>query len=91
MATIRMSEAELAQNLPGALARVRQGDEVVIERDERALAVLRGVPERGRSLDDCIALADTLDTPATLDEGFMDDVEAGIAERSGPWNPPEWD
>jgi hypothetical protein len=29
-------------------------------------------------------------TSAIPDEGFMKDVEEGIAERGQPWNPPNW-
>lgn len=36
-----MSEAELARDLLGVLARMQQGVEVVIEQDNRPIAVLR--------------------------------------------------
>ena len=28
---------------------------------------------------------------ATLDEGFMKDVEEGVTRRSQPWTPPTWE
>ena len=91
MATIRMSEAELARDVPAALAKVRAGDEVVIEQDHEQVAVLKSLADEGRSITDCIALAEARGSNATLDEGFMKDVEDGIAERSKPWTPPAWE
>jgi len=42
-------------------------------------------------LSECIALAEAGGSTATLDEGFMKDIEEGIASRSQPWNPPAWE
>ncbi len=44
---------------------------------------------KGRLLSESIALAEACGATAILDEGFMKDVEEGIAERSKPWDPPE--
>lgn len=44
-----------------------------------------------RSLSECIAIAETRGSKVTLDEGFMKDVEEGIAARSQPWKPPLWE
>ena len=44
--------------------------------------------ERAREI---IALAEARPTLARLDDGFLKDVEEGIAERSKPWNPPSWE
>ena len=91
MAELHMSEAEVARNLHEVLAKVRQGAEVVIEQDHQPIAVIRPPLRKGRLLSECIALADRLGSKATPDEGFMRDVEEGIAERSQPWNPPPWE
>jgi hypothetical protein len=45
----------------------------------------------GRLLSEAIALAEAGGSTVTLDEGFMKDVEEGIASRSRPWNPPIWE
>jgi hypothetical protein len=45
---------------------------------------------KDRLLSECVALAEARRSTATLDEGFMKDVEEGIARRSQPWNPPAW-
>ncbi len=41
MATVHMSEAEVARDLHAVLAQVQQGIEVVIEQDHRPIAVLK--------------------------------------------------
>ena len=97
MATVHMSESEVARDLHAVLARVRQGIEVVIEQDHRPVAVLRasrsGGP--GRKLSECIALAkayeDTLGYAPVPDDGFAKDVQAGIDSRRDVFNPPLWD
>ena len=87
---IYISEAEAASDFAAVLARVRAGAEIVIEGHE-PVVVVRAEPVRGRLLSECIALAEAGGSTATLDEGFMKDVEEGIASRSQPWNPPAWE
>jgi antitoxin (DNA-binding transcriptional repressor) of toxin-antitoxin stability system len=41
MATVHMSEAEVVKDIAAVLAKVRQGVEVVIEQDHRAVAVIK--------------------------------------------------
>jgi hypothetical protein len=91
MATVHMSEAEVARDLHAVLAQVRLGVEVVIEQDHLAVAVIRSAPAKGRVLSECIAMAEARGTTAFPDEGFMKDVDEGIVARSRPWNPPSWD
>ena len=64
---------------------------MVVERDNRPLATIRTALSKGRPLAESIALAESRGSSAVLDEGFMDDVEVGIAERSQPWKPPAWE
>jgi hypothetical protein len=91
MATLRMTEGELARNLHAVLEKVQQGVEVIVEQDHRSVAVIRRALPKGRLLSECIALAEARGTTAIPDEGFMKDVAKGIAERSKPWNPPAWE
>jgi len=91
MAQVHMTEAELARNLHEVLTKVRQGVEVVVEQDSQPVAVIRSPLPKGRLLSECIALAELRGSTGTLDEGFMKDVEGGIASRSQPWNPPAWE
>lgn len=91
VATVHMTETELARNLHAVLAKVRQGVEIVVEQNHRPVAIIRSPLPRGRLLSECIALAEARDTTAIPDEGFMNDVAEGIADRSKPWNPPPWE
>ena len=91
MATVHMTEAEVARDLHAVLVKVQQGVEVVIELDHRPVAVMRSPPIQGRLLSECIALAEARGAAVVPDEGFMRDVAEGIAERSKPWNPPSWE
>ena len=91
MGTLRITEAELARDIHAVLAKVRDGAEVIVEQDHRPVAVIRTPLAKGRLLSECIALAEARGSTVTLDEGFMKDVEEGIASRSQPWNPPSWE
>ena len=81
MAQVYMTEAEVARDLHEVLAKVQQGVEVVIEQDHRPVAVIRSPLPKGRLLSECIALAEVRGSTATLDEGFMKDVEEGICSH----------
>jgi antitoxin (DNA-binding transcriptional repressor) of toxin-antitoxin stability system len=85
MNQVYMTEAEVARNLHEVLTKVQQGIEVVVEQNHRPVAVIRSPLPQGRLLSECIALADARGSTATLDEGFMKDVEEGIASRSRQW------
>ena len=91
MATVHMSEAEVARDLHAVLAKVQRGVEVVIEQDHRPVAVIRSPARSGRPISECIASAKASGSKVTLDEGFAKDVEEGIRDRQQPWNPPSWD
>ena len=91
MATVHMTESEVARDLHAVLAKVQQGVEVVVEQDHRPVAVIRRALPKGRLLSECIALAEARGTTAILDDDFMKDVAEGIAERSKPWTPPPWE
>ena len=90
MVQVHMTEAEAARDFHAVLERVREGAEVVIEQDRRPVAVIR-MPADVRLLSECIALAEARGSTVTLDEGFVKDVEEGIAGRREPWNPPSWE
>ncbi|HTR38395.1 MAG TPA: hypothetical protein VMH80_20940 [Bryobacteraceae bacterium] len=94
MAQVHMSEAEVAKDFAAALEKVRQGAEVVVERNHQPVAVLRAaVPER-RNISDSIALAQRRDKErgytVPLDPEFAAEVEHIVANRK-PWNPSVWD
>jgi len=90
MAALHISEAELARDTAAVLDRVQAGEEVVIERDSKPVAVLRAAQPRRRRLSE-IAGALSKDSTAVLDAGFAADVQAFIDSHREPLNPPEWD
>jgi len=94
MPQVHMSEAEVAKNFAAALEKVRQGAEVIVERNHRPVAVLRAaVPDR-RTISDSIALAEQRDKErgytVLLDPEFAAEVEHIVANRK-PWAPSSWD
>ena len=90
---IHISEKEAATtNVATLLAHVRAGAEVIIENDERPVAVLRPAePRPGRLLSESIALAEAHGSTVTLDGDFGRDLEEIINSHREPLNPPAWD
>jgi len=95
MATIHIPESDAARDLPGLLARVRAGDEIVIEKEASPSVVLRvAVEPRGRLLSESIALAEahakeTGYEPA-MDPDFAADLDEIIRNRK-PRDTSAWD
>ena len=59
MATVHIPENEAARDFPGLLARVRAGDEIVIEKEASPSVVLRvAIEPRGRLPSEPLALAE---------------------------------
>ena len=46
MATLRITEAELARDIHAVLAKVQEGVEVIVEQDHRPVAVIRTAPPK---------------------------------------------
>ena len=94
MAQVHMSEAELARDLHAALEKVRQGAEVIVERNHQPLAVLRAAMPVRRTISECLALAEQREKErgyaVKLDPQFAAEVEQIIRNRK-PWNPSSWD
>jgi antitoxin (DNA-binding transcriptional repressor) of toxin-antitoxin stability system len=91
MATVRITEAELARDLHAVLAKVQQGVEVVVEQDHRPVAVIRPPQRSGRPVSEILREARQRNSTVTLDEEFGKDLEAIIAGQQQPWNPPSWE
>ena len=92
---IHISEAEATSNFASLMARVREGAEVIIERDAKPVAIVRPAePVHGRPILECIALAEThtreLGYEPTLDADFADDLEEIINNRK-PRNVSTWE
>ncbi len=91
MMTVRITEAELARDVRAVLAKVREGLEVVIEQDNRPIAVLKAPAVKGRRISEVIAALEASGANAVVDEEFAQDVERGISSHREPWNPPSWE
>ena len=91
---IHISELEAVSHFANLLARLRAGEEIVIEDDLRTLAVVHPVAPVRRSVSECIALARAHEQEAgespVLEPDFADDME-DIIRRRQTWNPPKWD
>jgi hypothetical protein len=91
MALVHMTEAEVTKDFAAVLEKLRQGAEVVVERERRPVAIIRRPRRSGRPISECIASARASGSKVTLDDGFAADVEEGIRGRQEPWTPPSWD
>ena len=86
-----ISESEAAAtDVATLLARVRAGEEIVIEKDRRPIAVLRLPEPVRRTVAECISLLPE-DSTATIDADFSKDVETAVASHREPLDPPAWD
>jgi antitoxin (DNA-binding transcriptional repressor) of toxin-antitoxin stability system len=91
MATLRITEAELARDALGILAKVREGVEVIVEQDLRPVAIIRTPESSGRPVSEILREAKRRNSKVTLDSEFGQDLEAIIAAHEQPWNPPSWE
>jgi len=91
MAQFHMTEAEVTKDFGAVLEKIRQGTEVIVERDAQPVAVIRLPQFRGRPIDECIALAGARGSHATLDEDCPEDLEGVINSHREPLVPPSWD
>ena len=57
MATLRITEAELARDVHAVLAKVREDVEVIVEQDHHLAATIKPPQGPGRKISECIALA----------------------------------
>ena len=90
-ATVRITEAELARDLRGVLAKVQEGVEVIVEQDHRPIAVIRLPYRSGRLISEIVRQAKERNSEVTLDPDFGKDLEAIIASHEHTWNPPPWE
>lgn len=95
MATLHISEADLARDIHTVLAKVQDGVEVIVEQDHRPVAVIKTPPKPGRKISECIARAEAyeekLGYAPVPDPDFARDVQAAIDAHREPLNPPAWE
>lgn len=76
MAVLHITESELARDVHGVLEKVRGGTEVVIEDNNRPVAVIKPPQVKGRKMSEVMAAMEASGANATVDEDFARDVEA---------------
>jgi antitoxin (DNA-binding transcriptional repressor) of toxin-antitoxin stability system len=85
---LHISSAEAIRDIASILERVESGTEVIVEKDQRAVALIQPAAKAGRLLSECIALAkaheEELGYAPTLDDAFAKDLEEIIAGRREP-------
>lgn len=88
---IHISEKEAANTAVATLlTHVRAGVEIVIEDDQRPIAILQPAEPVRRKISECIALLPE-DSTATVDSDFAKDVEIAVESHREPLDPPAWD
>jgi antitoxin (DNA-binding transcriptional repressor) of toxin-antitoxin stability system len=90
MATVHMTDAEVAADFPAVLEKVRQGAEIVVEHNHEPVAVLRPAVPLRRKLSEVLARM-SKDSSAVMDANFARDVQAVIDSHREPLEPPAWD
>jgi len=85
---IHISEAEATNDFASLMARVREGAEVVIEKDARPVAIVRPAEPNVRLLSESLRLAKEHGSKATLDRDFGRDLEDVINSHRDRLNPP---
>ena len=88
---VHLSSAEAIRDIASILDRVEQGAEVIVEKDQRPVAVIQPVPRPGRLLSECIAQAEAHGSGVTLDEDFGKDLEEIIQCHREPLDASRWD
>ncbi len=91
MATVRITEAELARDVHTVLEKVQQGVEVVVEQNHRPVAIIKSSKPKGRMISEIVADLKARGSNAVIDDDFARDIEEGIQARREPWNPPSWE
>jgi len=79
MATLRITEAELAHDTHGCWP---------VEQDHRPVAIIRTPHRSGRPISEILREAEERNSTVTLDSDFGADLEAIIAAHQQPGNPP---
>ena len=88
---VHLSQAEAIRDIAAILERVEQGVEVMVEKDERPVAIIQPAPGPGRLLSECIALAEAHGSTVTPDADFGRDLEEIILSRQEPLDASRWD
>ena len=89
-----MTEAEVSSDFAAVLRKIGDGEEVVVDRNGKPLAIIKPAEQDPLALSDLIALAAQREEERgfaiTLDEDFAADMEQIVRERK-PWTPRSWE
>jgi antitoxin (DNA-binding transcriptional repressor) of toxin-antitoxin stability system len=88
--TLHMSDSEIAANFAAALEKVKQGVEMIIERDHQPVAVLKAPGPPRRTISQILALL-PIDSTGVMDPEFARDIEAAIESHREPLDSSKWD
>ncbi|MDP2996413.1 MAG: hypothetical protein Q8N47_02920 [Bryobacterales bacterium] len=96
MSTVRVTEAELALDIHAVLVKVQEGVEVVIEQNQRPIAVIKPPKTAGRIISEVLADLNAPGSIAVMDDDFAHDIEASrltstlghlaLAQRPRSWD-----
>ncbi|MBK9169065.1 MAG: hypothetical protein IPM24_16555 [Bryobacterales bacterium] len=81
----------MPRNTHAALAKVQQGVEIVIEQDNRPVAMVKQPKPVGRMISEIVADLKARGSNAVMDDDFARDIEEGIKAQRQPWTPPSWE
>jgi prevent-host-death family protein len=90
MAVLHITESELARDVHGVIEKVRAGAEIVIEENNKPVAVLRSAEPRLRKLSE-IAASLPEHSSAMVDPDFAADVQEFIDRHREPLDTSMWD
>jgi antitoxin (DNA-binding transcriptional repressor) of toxin-antitoxin stability system len=88
---VRLSSVEAIRDIANILERVEHGAEVIVEKDQRPVAVIQPAPRPGRLLSERSALAEAHGSAVTLDEDFGEDLEEITQSHREPLDASRWD
>lgn len=81
---VHLSAAEATRDFAKILEQIERGADVIIENGQHPVALIRPVPQPGRLLAECIALAEAHGSGATLDGALGKDLEGVIRSHAEP-------
>jgi len=84
-----MTEEKLARDLHAVLAKVQAGLEVIVERNDRSIAVIKPANRGGRMISEVVSELKARGSAAVLDDAFAHDIEEGFKSQRQPPHDPD--
>ncbi len=90
-----MTDAEIVTNFSSVIEKVERGIDVIVDRNDRPVAVIRSPAPAGRPLDECILLSTRYEQasprPPSADPDFERDVRAAVESHHDHSDSSGWD